>query len=150
MSGFSAYLAVFGMAMVKFLFASSFAVATTHLSFFQIFLTTAIGSVFSFSLFYLLSGFFMSLAKNRRDQKIKNGTYQKKHFSRTNKTIVKIKRSTLGYFILLIIGPLFLSVPLGAIVLAKFYRHLRITYIFEVANLTFWSFVLTLISELWR
>jgi len=61
-----------------------------------------------------------------------------------------VKRSSLGYFVLMIIGPLFLSVPLGAIILAKFYRHLRVTYILEVANLAFWSFVLTLISELWR
>lgn len=150
MNGLSAYLSVFGMAAVKFLFASSFAVATTNLTFVQIFFTTAIGAVFSFSLFYLLSGFFMSLAKRRRDQKIKNGTYKQKHFSKINKTIVKIKRSKLGYFALLIAGPLFLSIPLGAIVLAKFYRHLRITFIFEVANLTFWSFILTLISEIWR
>jgi hypothetical protein len=51
----------------------------------------------------------------------------KKKFTRTNKTIVRLK-NRFGIYGISLFAPLFLSVPLGTIITAKFYGKERKTF----------------------
>jgi len=82
----------------------------------------------------------MEKAKEKKLMKIKNGTLKpKKQFSKMNKIIVKMKLSSFGYFVLVIVGPMVLSIPIGSIIIAKFYRRIKFTYWLEMISLFVWA-----------
>jgi len=139
MGSLTAYVTGFFMGSVKFMFAAA-SMMPFGPTYWEAVFTTFFGALFSFSLFYFSAGFFMERAKLKRLEKIKNGTLkEKKQFSRLNKFVVKLKLSPFGYIGLLIGGPMFMSIPIGSIVLAKFYRHLKITYWIELGILFIWA-----------
>ncbi len=112
-------------------------------------ISTFIGAAISFTFFYYASGFFMERAKRKRDEKLKAGTLkEKKKFSRVNKAIVALKLSPFGFFAIISLCPIFLSVPIGSIVVAKFYRHSKQTYWFGLLNLLIWAFGLAGITQI--
>ena len=87
----------------------------------------------------------MERAKLKKLEKIKKGTLKpKKQFSRMNKFIVKMKLSSFGYFVLVIVGPMVLSIPIGSIIIAKFYRRIKFTYWLEIVSLFLWANLFTL------
>lgn len=102
-------------------------------SFLETFSVCISGGVFSASIFYFGSSYFMNLAVKRRARRAvrleKKGKKMKapKKFTRANRRIIKIKRSV-GIYGVTWMFPLFLSVPLGAIITAKFYKHQRKTF----------------------
>lgn len=121
----------------KFMFAHW----TVHIAFsaqnlfevFQIFLSVTIGAWLCMSIFYFSSSYFMkrSIEKKQRkkEEAIAAGKEvpDKKQFTKVNKAVVKLKRR-FGVYGITALAPLFLSIPIGSIVCAKFYGKKRTTF----------------------
>lgn len=120
------YTALFGLSFVKFMFAPLGGVALGF-SFIETYLSCTLGAFTMASVSYFLSEYFLIRAQKKRAKdyrkSIESGMEfpMKKDFTFTNKMIVKIKR-TFGIYGICLWAPLFLSIPLGTIVSAKFYR----------------------------
>lgn len=128
----------FGLGTFKFLFAHwgvyGAAISSSYeIGFWEIFLSCTAGAWFSMTIFFFSSGILMRKAKLKRLNAIieaeKNGKpfKKKKVFTRMNKTIVWIKRN-IGIYGVTFLSPLFLSIPIGSIVCAKFYGSRRRTF----------------------
>lgn len=140
----AAYSTGFLMGTVKFMFAATSMMAFS-VSYWEVVFATFLGAFISFNVFFFFSGLLMERAKEKKLEKIKNGTLKsKKQFSRMNKFIVKLKLSSFGYFVLVIVGPMVLSIPIGSIIIAKFYRRIKLTYWLEIVSLFIWANLFTL------
>ena len=141
---FAAYTTGFLMGTVKFMFAATSMMAFS-VSYWEVVFATFLGAFVSFNFFFLFSGLLMERAKEKKLIKIKDGTLKpKKQFSKMNKFIVKMKLSSFGYFVLVIVGPMVLSIPIGSIIIAKFYRRIKFTYWLEIVSLFVWANLFTL------
>lgn len=126
------YLVLIGLGTFKFMFAPVYGLAN-HLSFFESYIFTVIGGILSAITFYWPAEYFMSRAAKKRKEKLiwaeQNGKtiVMKKKFTRRNKAVVKVK-TTLGIWGISLFVPLFLSVPAGSIITAKFYGKDRRTF----------------------
>ncbi len=126
------YISLFGLSMIKFMFAP-FAGPRMHLNYFETYLSCVAGAFLAAFIFYFSSEFFMIRAHNKRKAllhaSITNGTplKYKPKFTRFNKLIVKLKRR-FGIYGIAFYAPLFLSVPVGSIVTAKFYGKEKRTF----------------------
>jgi hypothetical protein len=143
------YFIIFGLAQVKFLFAASIAFAAMpELSFLEIFIPTAIGALFCFNIIFFLSKRIMLFSQKRRIYRnLNSGKPPKKIFTKKNKWIVNIKRSDRGFLLICLLAPLFLSIPIGTIVVAKFYGDRPISYYFVSILLVCTSFLLTFLND---
>ncbi len=147
MNNIGLYGLAFLLGSVKFLFAASI-VSTTELTPIEIAISTGLGAIFSFNIFYWSSGYFMRVAKEKKIRAIHNGTYKKKNtFTKLNKLMVNTKKSKSGFWLICLFAPLFLSVPVGSIIVAKFYRQHRLTYPVAMISLSIMAFVLAYLSE---
>lgn len=147
MDNLGLYGLAFLISTVKFLFAASI-VSATSLTPFEIAISTGLGAIFSFNVFYWSSGYFMRVSYDMKVRAIHNGTYKKKPiFTKLNKLMVKAKRSKSGFWLLCILAPLFLSVPIGAIIVAKFYRENKLAYPIVMVSLTVLAFILAYLNE---
>ena len=141
------YGLAFLLGTVKFLFAAS-VVSTTSLSPFEIAISTGLGAIFSFNIFYWSSGYFMRVAKEKQIRALHNGTFQKKNaFTKINKLMVKAKKSKSGFWLICIFAPLLLSIPVGSIIVAKFYRQQPLTYPVVMISLSILAFLLAFLNE---
>ena len=141
---FAAYSTGFLMGTVKFMFAATSMMAFS-VSYWEIVFATFLGAFVSFNIFFFFSGLLMERAREKKLEKIINGSLKpKKQFSRMNKFIVKMKLSSFGYFVLVIVGPMVLSIPIGSIIIAKFYRRIKFTYWLETVSLFLWANLFTL------
>lgn len=132
------------MGTVKFMFAATSMMAFS-VSYWEVVFATFLGAFVSFNFFFFFSGLLMERAKEKKLIKIKDGTLKpKKQFSKMNKFIVKMKLSSFGYFVLVIVGPMVLSIPIGSIIIAKFYRRIKFTYWLEIVSLFVWANLFTL------
>ena len=122
----------------KFMFAhwatyAALSQADLEYSIIEIFIWVTAGAGSCMSLFYFSSDWLMKRAKRKRleerERAITEGRepIQKKNFTKTNKFIVWVKLK-IGVYALTFLGPLFLSIPLGAIVCAKFVGDKNITF----------------------
>ena len=68
--------------------------------------------------------------------------------TKTNKTLVKIKQSRFGYWILILLTPSFISIPLGSILIAKFYRHKRGTWVRMLFAVLLFAFIYSYFSDI--
>lgn len=113
----------------------------------EIFISTTTGAIFSMTIFYFLSDYMMDRAAKKRKEKqqaiLKSGAefIAPKKFTRMNKFMVRLKMS-FGIYGITFLAPLFLSIPLGSIVCAKFYGHHKKTYPLMVLFMTAYSFVM--------
>lgn len=143
MANITAYLSMFLLGTFKFVFASGPGIAA-KLNFFEIYFTVMLGALFSFNLFYFMANHFIKRNLEQKLSKIKAGTYNpKNNFTKVNKTLVKIKMSNLGFWLITILAPIFLSVPLGTIIVAKFYRHHKETYWISSISLLIFGAIFT-------
>ena len=141
------YGLAFLLATVKFLFAASI-VSTTSLTPVEIAISTGLGALFSFNLFYWSSSFFIKRALDKKIRDMRNGTYKPKAtFTKMNKWLVKLKKSKSGFWLICIFAPLLLSVPIGSIIVAKFYFEKKITYLFTSGYILIWAFLLAYLNE---
>jgi len=134
----SLFLAGFGFGTFKFLFAHWLTFGATkgmgyEPKFYEIFVSVTTGAWVSAAVFYFLSELIMKASAKKRHQKhlaAKAAGIElphKKRFTRMNKRVVKSKRS-IGIYGLTLIAPLFLSVPIGSVVCAKFFGHEKKTF----------------------
>jgi len=126
------YFSLFMLSIIKFMFAP-FAGAGMKLMFIETYLSCVAGAIVSAVVFFFSSEFFMIRAHKKRKETIRlaleKGTplKPKKKFTRTNKFIVHIKRR-FGIIGVSMFAPLFLSVPVGSIIAAKFYGKDKRTF----------------------
>ena len=138
----------FFLGMVKFLFAAAFLeVNYPQLSVLQVFLITFSGAFSCFNLTYWPSEYLMLRAKKKRIEALKSGKKKrKKAFTKLNKTIVRIKLSKFGFYILCTAGVLLMSIPISGIVIAKFYGDSKKSYFLSILTIIVTAFVLALFS----
>ncbi len=126
------YIGFFGFSMIKFL-VTPFGGPKAGLTFIETYFVCAAGALFSAAIFYFSSEFFLIRAhKKRKDlicKSLETGIplKQKKKFTKTNKLIVRIKNK-LGIIGVAFYAPLFLSIPIGSIITAKFYGKEKRTF----------------------
>lgn len=143
------YLPFFFFGTFKFMF-TPLGGPVAKLTFLETFLATLSGGYVAALIFFYSSDFFMRREKAKRLKRYQkaliNGTpiKRKKAFTRFNKTIVKIK-SNIGIYMICWLVPLFLSVPLGSIICAKFYRYDKRTIWLILGGLTLNCFIITLL-----
>ncbi len=139
----------FFLGMVKFLFSAAYLETFyPELSLIQIYLITVCGALTAFNLTYWLSDFFMTRAKLRKLKAIRKGKLKKKKaFTRLNKFIVKVKMSKFGLVILSTLGVMFMSIPVGGIVLAKFYGERKWAYLLATTTILTVGLLLAIFDE---
>lgn len=127
---FGKYLAFTLLSTVKFLFAP-FGGPAAKLNFLETYISCTIGALISATIFYFLAEYFLERSHKKRVEKLikdaKLGKKAPKKFTRTNKAIVKMKLS-MGILGVTLFAPLFLSVPVGSLIVAKFFGNLKLTY----------------------
>ncbi len=118
---------VFGMSTFKFMFAPLTGKGLS-LPFWETFLACWIGGTFSAAIFFYSSELVIKLTKERREKKVNealaNGVAPPmvKRFTKMNRFIIRMKRS-MGIYGICFWAPFFLSVPIGSVVVAKFYGN---------------------------
>ena len=150
----SYFLSAFGLGTFKYLFAHSIAYGIigatgTEVTFFNLFIPAYAGAFVSMLVFYFLSDFFMDRAKAKKAQALKDGEVLKvkKKFTKLNKALVKIKMKS-GIYVFTFVAPLFLSIPIGSIVCAKFYGNEKKTFPLMVLSMAIYGVLLTAIFVL--
>lgn len=145
------YSGVFLLSTVKFLFAPA-AAWNLNFTFWEVFICVAAGGITGATVFYFGADYFFQRSKRIKEKKEARAREKgilvlKRHFTRKNKLIVRIKKSRLGYYLLLNLAPTFLSVPIGSMLLARFYSYKKQTYFLLITFVTGWAFLLTIISS---
>lgn len=134
-------LAVFAMSMVKFAFSQLMAVGMGF-GFLSTLIITVAGGCAGVLVFFFGSGWLMEFANRRRSARIASGKPAKRAFTRTNRTIVRVKRdrglSGLAFFM-----PVLISIPVGAVLAAKYFRNDPRTLPALLVSVLVWGMVLT-------
>jgi hypothetical protein len=125
----------FWIGTIKFLFAhwAIFGISQGKAHYYEIFISATAGAWASMAFFYYSSGYLMKRAAVKRKEKwliaLEKGLPPppQKFFTRTNKLVVKTKRA-IGIYGVTIIAPLFLSIPIGSIICAKFFGEDKRTF----------------------
>ena len=116
----------------KFMFTPALALGFGF-NFLEAWVLSCAGATFSSFIFYWGAEFFMKTAHKRKVKKIleakKSGIpyKKKKQFTRVNKLVVLLKKKV-GWYGISLYVPLFLSIPIGSIIVAKFYGKRTFTY----------------------
>ena len=103
------------------------------LTFFETYFSCLAGGIFSGTIFYFLGEFLLKKARAKKQAAYQAAITtglpikQKKTFTPLNKGVVKMKRK-LGIVGISFFAPLFMSVPVGTIVSAKFFGKNKFTY----------------------
>jgi hypothetical protein len=91
----------------------------------------------------------MQRTKDKKMKAIAEGTYVRKNaFTKLNKFMVKLKGSKIGFWIACIFAPLILSIPVGSIIVAKFYREVKLAYPVGMVAIAVWAFVLAYLNDI--
>lgn len=129
-----AMFVLFGISMAKFMFAP-FGGIPAHLTFLETYLSCVSGAIVSAAIFYFSSEYFLHRARRKREQLAEDialgRTVSKKkkrrNFTFVNKMIVRLKKR-LGIYGTAFFVPLFLSIPIGSIITAKFFGKDKRTF----------------------
>ncbi|NQV52278.1 MAG: hypothetical protein HQ500_03805 [Flavobacteriales bacterium] len=127
---------------VKFLFAPS----TVYLSgynYWQTLLITIVGGILGVTVFFYTGSAIFSFIKDRFST---SGT-ARKTFSKKNRFIIRIKASW-GILGVAMLSPCLLSIPLGSLIAARYFRYDRRTLPMLIGAVVFWSLLLTTATAL--
>ncbi|HMN04370.1 MAG TPA: hypothetical protein PKD45_01480 [Flavobacteriales bacterium] len=142
-------VAVMSAGMLKFLFAPIVSYQFGH-SYLQTVLLTAaggsMGAVFFFQGGRQILEWFRKRTIRRRARALAAGHKPKQIFTRTNRFVIKVKQRY-GLGGLAFIFTPFLSVPVTALLAAKYFRHNPRTLSTLLTAVVIWSFVL---SAVWK
>lgn len=142
------YSTVFFLAVVKFMIAPATGFGL-NLSFWEVFISASLGGMFGFLVFFNASGYFMVRANKKKLEKSKDPNHKPARVhTKMNKTLVKIKHSRFGYWILILLTPSFISIPLGSILIAKFYRHKKGTWVRMLFAVMLFAFIYSYFSDI--
>lgn len=138
---------VFFLATIKFMFAP-FTGHAIGLPFWETFLASSAGGIFSATIFFFFSELIMKISHKRKQEKANAGTLKiKRKFTKTNRGIIKVKHS-LGIYGICFWAPFFLSVPIGSIVAAKFYGKESRTFPLIIVGMFLNAFAMSVLSYL--
>ncbi len=142
---------------IKFLFAPLISIGYGF-NYLQTAITTALGGILGILFFYFLSKWIISIyykccptvysyftgIKIDRSIKILNedNSVLKKKFTRKNKFIVNA-RNKYGFFGIIFLTPVLLSIPLGAFLARKYYSGRSNTLIYMSISVVLWSFFIS-------
>lgn len=141
---------VFFLATVKFMFAPA-AGRTFDLPFWETFMACFAGGTFGAFVFYFSSELIIKYSHKKKVEKHEAlerqgiAIVEKKKFTKTNRFIIRVKRS-LGIYGICFWAPFFLSVPVGSIIVAKFYGKLKKTFPLIVLGMGINAIITTLIA----
>lgn len=144
---FGLYITFFLLSTVKFLFAP-FGGPAARLNFIETYISCVSGAIFSAAVFYYTSEYFMKRARDKRRREMEEARAKgielkpKKKFTRINKFVVRIKRR-FGIYGISLFAPLFLSVPIGSIITAKFYGGEKKTFMLITLGMFMNGFITT-------
>lgn len=131
--------------IVKFLFSPAVSYGFKH-SYWETFFLTAAGGCLGMALFFLSGRQVLEVLRKRRLRKralaISRGQRPKRIFTRTNRTIVRLKQAYGPQGVAFLLTPL-LSVPLTALVAAKYFHNNKRTLPILMAAVVVWSLVLS-------
>jgi hypothetical protein len=136
-------LAIVGTAMVKFLFAPAWALQF-EAKFTGIVLWCCVGGCLGVIVFYRASGWLMEAARRRSLKRIARTGKHPKTFTRFNRFVVRLKHMH-GLFGIAAVLP-FISIPVGSILAAKYFKHDRRTLPTLLGSVAVWS---VLLSAFW-
>jgi len=119
------YIGIFFWSMIKFLFAPATALLIDGNTIIITYFVCVSGAITGATICYYLSVYLINMTQARRAKK---GTV-KKVFTRKNKMIIRTK-NRLGIVGLAFLTASFISIPLGTIITAKFYRHKKGTILY--------------------
>lgn len=145
MQEFLSAITVVATAMVKFLFAGLVSYGLGH-GFVRTLVYTAIGGTAGMLTFYFSGKGMLELFRKRYIRRVQaraaKGLPPKPIFTRTNRLIVKVK-GRYGIIGLASFAPPTLSIPITAILAAKYFRHDRRTLPSLLISVLIWSVVLS-------
>lgn len=138
-------LSVVLTAMVKFLFAGLLSYSLGHGVGLTI-LLTALGGVAGMLIFYYTGTGLLEFMRRRNLRntaaRIARGQQPRRVFTRTNRWIVRVKQRH-GIRGLAVFAPPTLSVPVTALLAAKYFRHQRSTLPTLLLSVAMWSVLLS-------
>lgn len=141
-------LTVFALGMVKFAFSQMTATGLGF-GFLPTWLITTSGGCTGVLLFYYASGWFMQRAQRSRARRHAKGRSSRRVFTRTNRTIIRVKRAQ-GLSGLAFLTPVLISIPIGAVLAAKYFRHDRRTVPIMLSAVAIWGLVFTTFWQFFR
>lgn len=139
-------LFVFALATVKFAY-SHMTAAGFGFGFVSTWVISTAGGCAGVLLFYYGSGWFMERARLRKLRRQAEGRAAKRSFTRTNRAIVRVRRSQ-GLWGLVFITPTLISIPIGAVLAAKYFRHDKRTLPMLLLSVATWGLVSTAFWQL--
>lgn len=141
--------AVFFLSSVKFFFAPSSAVALGF-NFIETIAITSLGGSLGVFFFYFLERWIFHVATIvwRKKNPVKKKK-KKRVFTRRNRMIVRIKQKY-GLLGVSIITPVLISIPIGTLIAAKYFKNKYQTLSYLIASVCVWSVVLTSISYFFK
>lgn len=137
-------ISVLFMSVIKFMFAAPVSYGFNH-SYLQTMVLLAIGGSGGTLIFFLLGKRVMEWFRLRyvrkKSERLARGLPARSVFTRTNRWIIRMKRSY-GMFGLAVMPPI-LSIPITAVLAAKYFKHDRRTLPVLVSAVVVWSVVLS-------
>lgn len=138
-------ITVFLTSAVKLLFAAPLAYAL-GLSWEMAVLWIASGACAGVLVFYFSARLVLETARKRyirrRTQRAERGLAPRPVFTRTNRTIVRVKQR-FGFWGIAAVGPPTISIPVSAVLAAKYFKHDRRTLPTMLVAVVAWSFILS-------
>lgn len=123
---------VFFSAMIKFM-VSPLLGPLLELNYWETYFANLLGAFLSMVVFFFAADFFNKRSMQRRLKKAKQDALEGKPikrkpvFTRRNKAIIRIKNKV-GIVTFCFFAPFFLSIPIGSIIVAKFYGKKKKTF----------------------
>lgn len=140
------YIGIFFWSMIKFLFAPLTAlIAIPGINWIENYVLCTSGALVGATFFYYSSAFFMNRTQARRAKK----GIIKKSFSKRNKLVIKTKNG-IGKWGLALLTASFISIPIGSVILAKFYRHDKKTIFILYLSIMAFGAMTTSVTYLFR
>jgi hypothetical protein len=147
------------MSTVKFLFALPLSFKFGF-GFGQTFIYTTLGGVLGVFIYYFLSRWIIRIYQtyfkyhvskvvhavfewfNHRHIAEKLFPSRKRHFTRRNRMIVKIKRKW-GFFGIILLTPILLSIPIGTFIITRYYRSEKNALLYLALSVAAWSLIIS-------
>jgi hypothetical protein len=137
--GFLEILGLFLLSSVKFLFAPSSTIALGY-DLYKTIIITFCGGSFGITIFYFLGSKIATWWAAKRGK-----NKSKKVFTKNNRKLVKLK-SKYGLMGICILTPGIISIPIGSLLAAKYFRNDKRTFPYLIASLFIWCISLSCIS----
>ncbi|MBC8182301.1 hypothetical protein H8E88_14455 [candidate division KSB1 bacterium] len=144
------------MSGIKFILAPLISIGYGF-NYFQTVIFTTVGGILGFLFFYYMSKWIIKQYNNyspvvfsyftgekveTAKKKLNHVPQAKKVFTRRNKLIIKI-RNKYGFFGIIILTPVLLSIPIGAFLAQKYYSKKHNMLVYMSISLVLWSFFIS-------